>query len=60
MASGDWALDDFLQRSEQYLMASQFLAQDLRHVIFKPQHAHILLGKCALLPLNVVCLITWL
>jgi len=54
MASGDLVFDDLRHLSEQYLTASQFLAQDLRHAMLRPQHAHILPGKCALLPLNVV------
>ncbi len=41
-----------LQASEQYLMDSQFLAQDLRQVISLPQVTHILLGKKDLFPLN--------
>jgi hypothetical protein len=40
------------QASEQYLIDSQFLAQDLRQVISLPQATHNLLGKKDLLPLN--------
>jgi hypothetical protein len=48
--------DDFWVRhaSEQYLMASQFLAQDLRQVISLPQATHNLLGRKDLFPLNPV------
>jgi hypothetical protein len=46
--------EDLLRRqaSEQYLIDSQFLAQDLRQVISLPQVTHNLLGKKDLLPLN--------
>ena len=46
--------EDFLSRqaSEQYLIDSQFLAQDLRQVISLPQVTHNLLGKKDLFPLN--------
>jgi hypothetical protein len=39
--------EDLLARqvSEQYLIDSQFLAQDLRQVISLPQVTHNLLGK---------------
>ena len=40
------------QACEQYLMLSQFLAQDLRQVISRWQCSQILLGKKDLLPLN--------
>jgi hypothetical protein len=42
----------FLQASEQYFTASQFLAHDLRHVISRPQAWQGLLGKLCLFPLN--------
>ncbi len=47
-------LPDFLERqaSEQYLTSSQFLAQDLRHVISLPQTRQVLLGKNDLFPLK--------
>jgi hypothetical protein len=41
-----------LQASEQYLIDSQFLAQDFRHVISFLQTTQILLGKKLLFPLN--------
>jgi hypothetical protein len=46
--------EDLLSRqaSEQYLMDSQFLAQDFRHVISLPQVMHNLLCKKDLFPLN--------
>jgi len=44
----------FLQASEQYLIASQFFAQDFLHVISFLQTTQILLGKKLLLPLNEV------
>jgi hypothetical protein len=40
------------QASEQYLIDSQFLAQDFRQVISLPQVTHSLLGKKDLFPLN--------
>jgi hypothetical protein len=40
------------QASEQYLIDSQFLAQDLRQVISLQQAIHNLLGRKDLLPLN--------
>jgi hypothetical protein len=43
---------NFLQASEQYFTASQFLAHDLRHVISRPQTRQGLLGKFCLFPLN--------
>lgn len=43
----------FLHFSLQYLTSSQFLAQDLRHVISRAQATQILLGNWILLPLNV-------
>ena len=45
---------DFFRRqaSEQYLMDSQFLAQDLRQVISLPQAIQSLCGKNDLFPLN--------
>jgi hypothetical protein len=50
---GHWVPDFFLrQASEQYKTCSQFLAQDLRHVIARAQTVQSLLGKCCLLPLN--------
>jgi hypothetical protein len=46
--------EDLLRRqaSEQYLIDSQFLAQDFRQVISLPQVTHSLLGKKDLFPLN--------
>ena len=41
------------QASEQYLIDSQFLAHDFRHVISRLQVLHSLLGRLCLLPLNV-------
>jgi hypothetical protein len=45
---------DFCLRhaSEQYKTCSQFLAQDLRQVMSRPQTRHGLEGKLCLLPLN--------
>jgi len=40
-------------------MESQFLAQDLRHAMVKPQHVHSLVGKWLLLPLKIDWLFTW-
>jgi hypothetical protein len=39
-------------------MESQFLAQDLRHVIFKPHCVQVLFGKLLLLPLKAVLGVT--
>jgi hypothetical protein len=37
-----------MQRSEQYLTASQFFAQDFRHAIGRPQCWHGFSGRFAL------------
>lgn len=42
------------QASEQYLIESQFFAQDFRQVIARLQTTQILLGKYPLFPLKVV------
>jgi len=42
----------FRHASEHTLTSSQFLAQDFRQVISRPQTVQGLLGRCCLLPLN--------
>ena len=48
----------FLQASEQYLIDSQFLAQDFLQVISFLQVAQILLGRKLLFPLNELLIST--